>query len=389
MPYEYRPIKDVGPFLDVAQFAFALPYRDRARLEEFVQARLADGDELFGVYQEDRLLSAFMLLGFRMRLRGSLVPMGGIAFVCSRPEVRGKGCVRFMLEQALLTMRDRGHVVSVLYPFSLAFYRKYGWELFTQELRVRFPPGLLQVGEEPGIEARALPFPDDDSQAFYNEYARSHYNLAQRGEAQWRKELWPRAEEAARGVVKFTRDGRVVGLLFYILVREEKDQVRLLVPLFAPGDGAAKRAMLRFLKGLSHQVGTVELQVPADFSLWPYLADSPSTRALHDAAMIRIVSLEALDGLELSAPEMSLGVLVEDRQAPWNDGTFAFSVEGGRLRVDKGKMAQLRLGIGALSSAISGFTNFQELIAAGRVEPLEGYRGQDLPKATTFLADHF
>lgn len=58
-----------------------------------------------------------MLYDFRMRLRDSVVPMGGIGLLCSRLDARGKGAVRTMLRESLGTMRHKGHVVSVLDPF--------------------------------------------------------------------------------------------------------------------------------------------------------------------------------------------------------------------------------------------------------------------------------
>jgi hypothetical protein len=42
-----------------------------------------------------------------------------------------------------------------------------------------------------------------------------------------------------------------------------------------------------------------------------------------------------------------------------------------------------------LSSVLSGFATFETMIAAGRMETLTAYRGQDLPRVTTFLADYF
>jgi len=75
--------------------------------------------------------------------------------------------------------------VSVLYPFSLSFYRRYGWELFSQELRVLLSPGTIAAAEGPGIEAETLPCPDQEAQDFYNAYAYAHYTLVQRGEREW------------------------------------------------------------------------------------------------------------------------------------------------------------------------------------------------------------
>ena len=147
--------------------------------------------------------------------------------------------------------------------------------------------------------------------------------------------------------------------------------------------------MLRYLKQLSHQVSTVRLSLPVDIALWPYFADRPKQRTIRDEFMIRIVSVESLDGLSMKVPDMSITVDIADPQASWNQGVWVLSVDSGIFQVTRGEHAELRCGIGALSSVISGFSTFQEMIAARRAKPLETYCGQDFPKAVPFLADHF
>jgi len=235
----------------------------------------ARGTELFGIYRAGKLHSATMLHPFRMRLREGPVAMGGLGFVCSRLDAREQDATRALLVEALGTMRKRGHAVSILYPFSLSFYRRYGWELFSQELRVILSPGTIATVEGPGIEAETLPFPDQEAQQFYNTYAHAYYTLVQRGEREWWKALFPRSNEAGRGVVKFTCDGRVVGLLSYTLPGQGEKN-RLVVSLFIPVDEQAKRGMLAFLARLSFQIKELELRVPADFALWPYLKEAPA-----------------------------------------------------------------------------------------------------------------
>ena len=54
-----------------------------------------------------------------------------------------------------------------------------------------------------------------------------------------------------------------------------------------------------------------------------------------------------------------------------------------------GDQIDLKCGIGVLSSVIAGFTTFEEMIAASKATATPTYRGQDLPKTATFLADYF
>jgi len=393
--YSYRKLDDPRQVLPIARSAFALRTPEQGSDEDWLDAAMKLERELYGVYDDDSLLSAFMLYDFDMRLRNSVVPMGGIGLLCSRLDARGKGSVRTMLAGALQTMKDSNHIVSVLDPFNESFYRKYGWEKFSRRQITELSPGILQLPETPDsdIVATDLTFPDDDAMAFYNDYAAKHYTLAQRSPQQWKQRMkifaWSE-DVATRGVVRFTQDDHIAGLMEYELSRKATEyRSTFTVTLLATETNTALHEMLRYLKRLSHQISTVRLSLPVDVDLWPYFSDRPKDCTVRDEFMIRIVSMEALDGLAIDAPNLSVVIDVSDPQADWNQGVWTLSIDSGLLRVHRGGHPDLHCGIGALSSVLSGFSSFEEMIAAKLVEPLAAYLGQDFPKTIPFLADHF
>ncbi len=393
--YSYRELDDPKQVLPIATSAFALRISEQGSVDEWLSSSINAGRRLYGVYEGNSLRSAFMLYDFDMRLRDSVVSMGGIGLLCSRLDARGKGAVRSMLTHALQTMRDNHQVVSVLDPFDESFYRNYGWEKFSQRQIIELSPSTLRIPDtsDSDIEAIDMPYPDGESMAFYNDYARHHYTLARRGQREWDSHMVVRAwseNVATRGVVRFTRQQRMIGLMEYELSRANAEyQSTFTVHLLAATDSVALHAMLRYLKQLSHQVATIRLNLPLDLQLWPYFSDRPKKQTVTDEFMIRIVSIQGLDGLQLTSPDTQFSVEVTDAQAPDNQGVWAFTLQAGTLHVERGERADVRCGIGALSSVISGFSTFEALIAARQVEPLESYRGQDLIKTVPFLADHF
>lgn len=66
--------------------------------------------------------------------------IGGIG---TSPEYRRNGCVRMMLEEAFAMAPERGWVVSLLHPFSAAYYRKFGYEKISDHKIVEFPMSFL------------------------------------------------------------------------------------------------------------------------------------------------------------------------------------------------------------------------------------------------------
>src|SRR5687768_3330032 len=59
---------------------------------------------------------------------GRIVPTSGVAGVVVEPEARGKGLVRQVLTQLLRHARDRGAMISTLFPSTPFPYRRLGWE---------------------------------------------------------------------------------------------------------------------------------------------------------------------------------------------------------------------------------------------------------------------
>ena len=393
---EYRQVSDLDAVADLAKAAFVIRRPNQAAAVQWLERSIEHGRQLYGIYDGTTLLSVYMLYDFRMHLRGAVVPMGGIGLLCSRLDARGKGAVRTMISAALGTMRDAGHAVSVLDPFRRVFYEKYGWGLFDRRQEMEIAPGGLSVPDDAGPAHNVvdLPFPDDAARAFYNELAATRLSLVQRGEAEWEARTWVlpwHTNIATRGVVKIARDGKVVGLIGYDLSgRADAWHPTLSVNLLLVRDEPAKREALRYLNRLSHQVKTLRFDLPPDDDLWVYLTDGPDKWELREKFMLRVVSVDALDGLAVDADDLSISIDVVDEQAPWNAGIWRWTVDRGILRVEeRADRADVRCGIGALSSILSGFTDFKAMIAAGRCEPLPTYAGQDLPRATTFLADYF
>jgi len=394
LTYRELSASHVGEILPLARYAHSVRPSEAGAVTEWLTESLEAGKRLFGVYNgaQDMPAACWLLHPYTMRLRESLVSMGGVGLVCSRPDQRGQGNVRFMMTRAIETMRKAGQAVSVLYPFHVGFYRKYGWESFTAWMRYEIPPGILAVpGSDPAVVTQDLPFPDEKARIFYNDYARSHYNFALRDDVHWRARLrlWG-DEQIARGVVKAERQGQVVGLMGYTLTHKHgADSPVLNISLFAASDERAKHALLAYLKRQSHQVTKIELHLPVDELLWPYLNDYASTIKLQQLAMIRVVDLHLLEGLKIAAPDTILSFEVEDVQAPWNAGTWTLAVQDRVLHVERGGTPVLRSGIGPLSSVLSGFTNVGEMLACGKMTALPGYHGEDLPKETTLLVDFF
>lgn len=73
--------------------------------------------------------SGYVAHNFNCWFDGQKVPTTGIGGVASFPEGRSGGGIRSIFETQLPDSYEKGFVLSILFPFSHVFYRKFGYEL--------------------------------------------------------------------------------------------------------------------------------------------------------------------------------------------------------------------------------------------------------------------
>src|SRR4051812_8553252 len=75
--------------------------------------------------------------------------MGGVASVAVDPHARGHGVATALLDAVLPVMRERGQVISALYPTVPGLYRGRGWEQTGNYERVKLRPELFALLNKP------------------------------------------------------------------------------------------------------------------------------------------------------------------------------------------------------------------------------------------------
>ena len=97
----------------------------------------------WGAFEEDTMFSTFAVTDFTQFFDGNQVKMGGIGGVATLPSHRRKGGIRGIFQAALADMYENGYDFSYLYPFSTAYYRKFGYENCVNRSFVTVDLGLL------------------------------------------------------------------------------------------------------------------------------------------------------------------------------------------------------------------------------------------------------
>jgi predicted acetyltransferase len=336
--------------------------------------RFAEPARWIGAFDAGRLLALTAVHGFGQFFGGRPVPMGGVHSVAVVPDRRGEGLSRAVMTPMLHAMRERGEVISSLFPATTRLYRGLGWELAGSYLWRGVAPRTLQALARP-TDVTLRPGSAADLEALrpcYARYARSQNGQLDRPEAWWRRlvSFWDERsvfvadgpDGAPQGYVVYRQldgDWSVLGGPFRIAVYE-----------LAATTLAASLALWRMLGSWATQASQIVYRGPAEDPLLLLLPEQELSVLAEVRWMTRIIDVEGALAARGFAPGLALEVpfSLRDPQLPANDGNFVLSVRDGRGRVERGGRGGPALAIGALSSLYTGWASASMLRRAGRLE---------------------
>lgn len=328
--------QDALDAIALSSFAFQLDWS-----EEYIAKRAAElvPDEHWGYYEKGELAAKLRIIPLSSLFYGRAFKMGGIASVATWPQYRRKGMVAKLLTHALKVMKDNGQTVSMLHPFSYAFYRKYGWEMNTEYKRYTLGSHLLRPISDEGGTMERLKNPKEEwplLNELYMKHAVQYNGMLYRDEAGWKHVV---ADEKRMAYVFYNEEKKLEGYLIYHI---ESQELRVKEIIFI--SEAARRKMWNFLCSHDSMVGKVTIVVARDDQL-PFLLHEPTIQQeIVPYSMARIVDvkgfMEQVPFLPSSFGEerevRKFTISIKDKQADWNDGVFEVVIdEAGKATVRK------------------------------------------------------
>ncbi|GGA46588.1 GNAT family N-acetyltransferase [Paenibacillus physcomitrellae] len=330
---------------ELAEYAFG--YKLSKEEKERRRSRFKP-EQLWGAWEGEELQARLILLPLEIYVQGAAVSMGGIAGVCTWPEHRRKGLVNQLLRQALTLMKEQGQSLSCLHPFLIPFYRRFGWEVYTEYKKYTIPVPVLGASGKfraPGIVKRGI----RDLAVLaplYETFAKRYNGTLVRSPEWWENSVFDNELYTA---VYYSEAGTAEGYLLYKTSGQD-----LTVYEFVYLNETARRGLWEFLSNHDSKVTQVIVDhVPSDDML-PYLLNDPRCKQeVRPYFMARIVDVRAFVGqykFEASSAtdgETVVTLRLQDEFAAWNDGEWELRVG----REGKGKLNRMPAGNAVPSEA--------------------------------------
>lgn len=326
-----------------------------------------------GVFQGERLIAAAVKNAFVIQFDGRKCEMLGIGGVVSDPEMRNMGVVRALLLHAFEDMKNNGQIISHMFPFKLAFYRKLGYEVCYSSIIWTIPAEYLPKGKYSGIvryqgtEEQRL-----DIRKVYTQFA-DRYNLAvYKGEERW-KRYYERCMPYTSKLFSYLHytDGEADGFLSYKVKNIDAEPMMIEVQNLYFHNASALRELLIYLGNLQDYANQMRIPMPEDISLTGLLEETCGgygarnvKREIVEESATRIVDVRKVLEIARYRGEGSVDLRIHDIYCPWNDTCFHIEFDTICKKICEGTRYDAEMDINAFTVFILGsqaFENYEYL----------------------------
>ncbi|RSL30407.1 GNAT family N-acetyltransferase [Salibacterium salarium] len=375
--------------LELDQFAFQFEF---SKEEKKNHERIMKPENTWIAEENGQLLSKATILPVNVFVGGVSMSMGGISGVATWPESRRGGLVRKLLDAALVDMRERGYVLSLLYPFSVEFYRKFGWELFSDRITWELKKEQLpKKGEiKKGAIRRIPPAQWPILQEIYQNFAYQYNGMIDRTESWWRYTVLK--QKKGQIAVYSDEDGKDRGYIIY----KVKDRY-MTVHEFVALDENARSQLWSFIANHDSMIEEVKIKTTTGDPSRFMLVDPMITETRESYFMARIVDMKGFleqypfqleDGEELNLE-------ITDDVCSWNNGIFLLQKQEYGVEVvheSESPGNTVRTDINTAAALLFGYISVEMAVNTEKIHTTEENKEQlqrVLTKEKPFIYDFF
>ncbi len=351
---------------ELLRYAFQVTENDLSRVgweEEEIRASkspVLKGAYVLGWFEGQKLASQIATYPLKMNIRGSIYKMGLVTGVATYPEYAGMGLMSQLMKQALADMRSNDQTISLLYPYSIPFYRRKGWELISDKMGFQMKDTQLpQNLDVPGRVGR-VEQDSADVAAIHDRFAVGTHGCIVRDELVW-EEYWRWEVSDVNVAVYYDSCDAPQGYMVYLLQNDIFYIKEIVCLEYEAWKGlwnyvTAHESMLELVKGSNYYSKPIAFWLP----------DSEIKETIRPYMMGRIVDAEKfLQNYHFRAApqDKELTFLVDDPLLEWNQNAFTVSFKKGATQVKAGKQTDniVKLSIGTLTTLLMGYQNARYL----------------------------
>ncbi|HHK5597299.1 GNAT family N-acetyltransferase [Bacillus anthracis] len=369
----------------LSEYAFQYKVEEERMQQQLT--KMKESHEVYGIMEGEDLAAKLHLIPFHIYIGEEKFKMGGVAGVATYPEYRRSGYVKELLQHSLQTMKKDGYTVSMLHPFAVTFYRKYGWELCANLLVCHLTKSDLVMKKQVNGTVKRFNKENhpEEVEKLYETFAERFSGMLVRNEKWWLQAVY----EDLTLAIYYDENKTAAGYMLYRI-----ENYKMTVDEFVPLHNEARNGLWNFICQHDSMIKELEMTVSENEPLLYTLQEPRVKTEIKPYFMGRIVDVEQfLKQYELNWNNVQQEVIlhITDSFAPWNNVSVRlvnYEITIIEEPMDKG----IKLDINALSTILLGYKRPLELneleLISGSEEEIRAFENV-VPVHKPFIYDFF
>ncbi|MGO2083145.1 GNAT family N-acetyltransferase [Vagococcus sp.] len=296
-------------------------YEDESEIIRAKRPVLREADVYGWFNNEDKLISQIAIYPCEVNIHDTIYNMAGVTGIGTYPEYTNLGLMSDLISLGLKKMRENGQSISYLFPYSIPYYRRKGWEIMSDKMAFEIKDSQLpkQVSVPGYVERENIDH--EDVFKIYDQFATVNHGAMVRQDLNW-EEYWRwENEEERTAAIYYSADGEPLGFCFY-WIAEEVFHIKEMVYL----NQEARKGLWNFVSAHFSMVELVQGETFKNEPIAFLFEDSEIKETIEPYFMARIVDVEKFIR---KYPFITTGkpfhFVVDDAIADWNNRIFSLT----------------------------------------------------------------
>ena len=218
----YLTLKDLDDFNNLLRYAFQVSNNELITLgyevDEIKQAKSAvlSKAKVLGWFDGQKLASQIAVYPMKMNIHGVIYKMAGVTGVATYPEYSNLGLMNDLMIKSIENMKKEGQTISVLYPYSIPFYRRKGWEIISDKMSFTIKDTQLPKTMTSKGRVERVSTDSDDLKELYNKFSYARHGALIRGDLEW-EEYWRWEVDDTIVALYYNDKNEAEGYLVYVI----------------------------------------------------------------------------------------------------------------------------------------------------------------------------
>lgn len=311
---------------------------------------------VLGWFYKEKLASMIVVYSMKVNIHDNIMDMGGITGVATYPEYTGKGLIHSLMKRAINYMHDQEFPISFLYPYSIPFYRKMGWEIVSDKLTFTVKDTQLPKSRPVTGMVERVSLESEDYKNVYSYFAYQRHGAMIRDNLAW-DEYWRWENDDMIAAVYYNKDHKPLGYVVYYIANEIfhiKDMVYLNIE--------ANYGLWNYVSAHFSMITQVQGDNYSGEPMAYLFEDSEITETISPYIMARIIDVK--DFLteypyQIQPEDFKIHFRVFDKMSSWNNADFMVSWHNGETVCEQVEDNQsinvVELSINTLTTMLMGY----------------------------------